>query len=243
MHFGLLEIWAAMGPIARAVVGLLLIMSVAAVSVAADRTRAFMRRRTAAAAYLGVVGPKLERGDLVSAAEVRSGGGIGRVIAAGLSTYVDVKRRAPDRDALHGAVEAALDRAIATEQSELRRGLGVLATIGSTAPFVGLFGTVVGIINAFAEIARTGAGGMETVSAGIAEALVATALGILVAVPAVVLFNYFSVRAEAEEGALGDAASTTLEAVRRDAWQREPEREVKAAEPEKNEAVEAEEDG
>ena len=104
------------------------------------------------------------------------------------------------------------------EGSLLRRGLGPLATIGSTAPFVGLFGTVVGIINAFAEIGRTGVGGMETVSAGIAEALVATALGIVVAVPAVVLFNYFSVRAEAAETDLGEAASALLDALRRAGW-------------------------
>ncbi len=104
------------------------------------------------------------------------------------------------------------------EGTELRRGLGALATIGSTAPFVGLFGTVVGIINSFAEIARTGSGGMETVSAGIAEALVATALGILVAVPAVVLFNYFSSKVEAVEAALASGASAVLDAMRRDGW-------------------------
>jgi biopolymer transport protein ExbB/biopolymer transport protein TolQ len=218
MQFGLLEIWATMGPVARAVVVQLLLMSVVAISVAVDRARSLVRRRAAGAAYLRAVGPLLERGDMTGAAEVVSAGGAGRVIAAALATYVDVKRRAPDRDSVHDAVEASLDRAIATEQRELRRGLGVLATIGSTAPFVGLFGTVVGIINAFAEIARTGAGGMETVSAGIAEALVATALNIMVAVPAVVLFNYFSVRAEGEEAALGDAAGTAMQAVRKDAW-------------------------
>jgi biopolymer transport protein ExbB/biopolymer transport protein TolQ len=67
-----------------------------------------------------------------------------------------------------------------------------LATIGSTAPFIGLFGTVVGIINAFRGIAATGSGGMAAVSGGIAEALVATALGIFVAIPAVVAFNHFT---------------------------------------------------
>ena len=79
---------------------------------------------------------------------------------------------------------------------QLKQGLGFLATIGSTAPFVGLFGTVAGIINAFRNIAATGSGGMSVVSGGIAEALVTTALGIFVAIPAVAAFNYFTGRIE-----------------------------------------------
>ena len=79
---------------------------------------------------------------------------------------------------------------------QLKRGLGLLATIGSTAPFIGLFGTVVGIINAFHSIAATGSGGMSAVSGGIAEALVSTALGIFVAIPAVVAFNHFTGKIE-----------------------------------------------
>jgi biopolymer transport protein ExbB/TolQ len=78
----------------------------------------------------------------------------------------------------------------------MRRGLGVLATIGATAPFVGLFGTTFGIINAFESMALTGAGGIGAVSAGIAEALVTTAFGLFVAVPAVWAYNYFSGRLE-----------------------------------------------
>src|SRR5262249_9362963 len=79
---------------------------------------------------------------------------------------------------------------------QLKRGLGFLATIGSTAPFIGLFGTVVGIINAFRSIAATGSGGMSVVSGGIAEALVSTALGIFVAIPAVIAFNSFTGKIE-----------------------------------------------
>jgi biopolymer transport protein ExbB/biopolymer transport protein TolQ len=79
---------------------------------------------------------------------------------------------------------------------QLKRGLGILATIGSTAPFVGLFGTVAGIINAFRNIAATGSGGMSVVSGGMAEALVTTALGIFVAIPAVVAFNLFTGKIE-----------------------------------------------
>jgi biopolymer transport protein ExbB/TolQ len=90
------------------------------------------------------------------------------------------------------ASKRALQRAIAIKTAEFRRGLSGLATIGSTAPFVGLFGTVFGIINAFGAMGNTGQSGIGTAFSGISEALFTTALGLLVAVPAVWLFNYFS---------------------------------------------------
>lgn len=91
-----------------------------------------------------------------------------------------------------------LDRILTTARLEavadLRRGLWVLGTIGSLAPFIGLFGTVVGILKSFAEMAKQGAGGFETVAAGLSEALVATAAGLGVAIVAVAFFNYLQVR-------------------------------------------------
>jgi biopolymer transport protein ExbB/biopolymer transport protein TolQ len=90
------------------------------------------------------------------------------------------------------ASKRALQRAIAVKTAELKRGLSGLATVGSTAPFVGLFGTVVGIIGAFVRLAANESAGIGLVGGAIAEALVATAFGIAVAVPAVWLFNYFT---------------------------------------------------
>jgi biopolymer transport protein ExbB/biopolymer transport protein TolQ len=89
-----------------------------------------------------------------------------------------------------------LDRSVATIHSDLKRGLSGLATIGSTAPFVGLFGTVVGIMNAFRASAPAKAAGIQSVASGISEALVTTALGLLVAVPAVWCYNYFTTKVE-----------------------------------------------
>jgi biopolymer transport protein ExbB/biopolymer transport protein TolQ len=80
--------------------------------------------------------------------------------------------------------------------ANLRRGLGVLATIGSTAPFVGLLGTTMGVVNAFTGMATAGSGGLSAISAGIAEALITTAFGLMVAIPAVWLYNYFVNRIE-----------------------------------------------
>src|SRR6266478_4034613 len=90
-----------------------------------------------------------------------------------------------------------LERSVAIVHAEMKRGLSALATIGSTAPFVGLFGTVVGILNAFKGIAANKATGLSAVAGGIAEALVTTAFGLLVAVPAVWAYNYFTNKVEA----------------------------------------------
>ena len=94
-----------------------------------------------------------------------------------------------------------LDRIFATERAEavaaLRRGIWVIGTVGSLAPFVGLFGTVIGVIRAFADMATHGTGGFAVVANGIAEALIATALGLGVAIVALALFNYLQVRVQA----------------------------------------------
>ena len=95
--------------------------------------------------------------------------------------------------------------------TDMRKGLVGLATIGSTAPFIGLFGTVVGIIHSFEGIASSGSGGLAAVSGGIAEALVATALGILVAIPAVMAFNHFTGRLERFQVEMNATASELVD--------------------------------
>jgi biopolymer transport protein ExbB/biopolymer transport protein TolQ len=90
----------------------------------------------------------------------------------------------------------AIQRASALTANDLKKGIPSLATIGATAPFVGLLGTVVGVINAFAGIGSQGSAGLGAVSAGISEALIETALGLVVAIPAVWLYNYFTGRLE-----------------------------------------------
>ena len=96
---------------------------------------------------------------------------------------------------------------------DLRRGLNVLSSVGSTAPFVGLLGTVLGIISAFQGIAATGSGGLSSVSAGISEALIETALGLTVAIPAVLAFNYLSSRIATEELRLKNASGELLDLI------------------------------
>ncbi len=110
------------------------------------------------------------------------------------------------------ASKRALERTEAIVHAELKRGLGGLATIGSTAPFVGLFGTVVGIINAFREIAtRGGQTGIGAVAGGISEALVTTAIGLAVAIPAVMMFNYLTGRVEAFDVEMDNSSSELID--------------------------------
>jgi biopolymer transport protein ExbB/biopolymer transport protein TolQ len=121
---------------------------------------------------------------------------VAQVVSAGIHEYEGVRQAGGDPVASVELVSSAVRDSMSETLIQLKRGLGFLATIGSTAPFIGLFGTVVGIINAFRSIAATGSGGMSVVSGGIAEALVSTALGIFVAIPAVVAFNSFTGKLE-----------------------------------------------
>jgi biopolymer transport protein ExbB/TolQ len=162
MQHSLMELWSVMGPFARAVVALLLAMSVVSLATAAERFVAIRRTR--------------RRLDDILA-------GCRAVLAAPLAP--DNRREAYDR---------AVRRAVVATGALLRRGMGTLATVGSTAPFVGLVGTVLGIVNAFQQLAAAGQGAVGDVSAGIAEALVTTAFGIGVAIPAVWMFNFLTAR-------------------------------------------------
>lgn len=109
------------------------------------------------------------------------------------------------------ASKRALQRATAVKMAEFKRGLSGLATIGSTAPFVGLFGTVVGIINAFQEMNKQKATGIGAVAGGISEALIETAFGLVVAIPAVWMFNYFTGKVEAFQVEMENSSSELID--------------------------------
>ncbi len=109
------------------------------------------------------------------------------------------------------ASKRAIERAAVKTSTEMRRGLNFLATIGATAPFVGLFGTVVGIINAFEGMKTSGSGGIGAVAGGIAEALVTTAFGLFVAIPAVWFFNYFVNKADLFSIEMSNASSELID--------------------------------
>jgi biopolymer transport protein ExbB/biopolymer transport protein TolQ len=134
--------------------------------------------------------------DLIDAARHHQNSHVAQVVSAGILEYDGVRKSGRDATASIELVASTLRDSMSETLIQLKGSLGFLATVGSTAPFIGLFGTVVGIINAFQGIAATGSGGMSAVSGGIAEALVSTALGIFVAIPAVVAFNHFTGKIE-----------------------------------------------
>jgi len=133
------------------------------------------------------------------------------VIGAGLGAY-RISTLGP-KEAAVDSVARALERQAQREVQSLKRGLNLLATVGSTAPFVGLLGTVMGIVNAFQQMALTGSGGLGTVSAGIAEALVTTAFGLLVAIPAVMLYNFLQGWVDARAVDISESSNEFLDVV------------------------------
>lgn len=217
MDFSLLGLWSQMGLVARAVVIVLLLMSVYALYIAVERWLAFRRARSRSLGYLAALAPLLSSRRLDAAAALDAQWGdapLARVIKAGIGEFREgVEQLGGAADAVelelvvHGAGRA-MERAKKRELAALGRGLPALATISSSAPFVGLFGTVFGIITAFQQMAdpsKAGAGGLATVSAGIAEALLTTAVGLAVAIVSVWFYNFFTTQLDQLGGVVDDA--------------------------------------
>jgi biopolymer transport protein ExbB/biopolymer transport protein TolQ len=189
-----------MGTVAWGTVVTLTIMSIYSIGVMIERQYAYSKARSESRTFVPTVSRFLREGKVEEAIASSRGPGVrhshlAKVVAAGLQEWQHQHERTGgdlDPEAAVAAARRASQRATAINLTDMERGLGALATIGSTAPFVGLFGTTFGIINAFKEMALTGAGGIGSVSAGISEALVTTAYGLFVAVPAVWAYNYFS---------------------------------------------------
>jgi len=189
--------------VAKLVAVILLIMSMWSIGVGIERFFTYRQARNQSKVYAPQVAKHLKEGRLKDAIAVSSSKNyryshLAKVVMAGLQEYQFQQESGGSlsREDLLDTVRRAIQRASALTANDLKKGVAALATIGATAPFVGLLGTVVGIITAFQGIAATGSGGIGAVSAGIAEALVETALGLVVAIPAVWFYNYLSGRIE-----------------------------------------------
>jgi biopolymer transport protein ExbB/TolQ len=189
MSFSPIHIWASMGLMSKVIASLLLVMATMSLAVVVERWIALVRAKGETRRFLGTVVPLLSEQEYPKAAELadsHKASPFARLIAPILRKLTSTEEKNLTR------VELARREAERQKEAvgeELRHGMGVLASVGSVAPFVGLLGTVVGIISAFQGIAATGSGGLGAVSAGISEALVETALGLMVAIPAVLFFN------------------------------------------------------
>jgi biopolymer transport protein ExbB len=151
--------------------------------------------------------------DIERLAEIR--GEVAQFLDAA-ATELKLSPTATDREGMKERVASRLERIEASYARRILRGTGVLATIGATAPFVGLFGTVWGIMNSFIGISKAHTTNLAVVAPGIAEALLATALGLAAAIPAVVIYNVFARSIAGYRAGLGDAAAAVLRLVSRD---------------------------
>ncbi|MDE2928184.1 MAG: MotA/TolQ/ExbB proton channel family protein [Acidobacteriota bacterium] len=200
MEVGFVELWGHMGFLAKAVVVVLGIQSVWSIAVMAERYLLYRAARKQSQEFAPAVAESLANGNIQEAIELseeKKKSHLAKVVAAGLNEFqAHQGSTATISGQTIDASRRALQRATAVGVEEFKRGLGGLATIGATAPFVGLFGTTVGIINAFAGMSQAEDTGLAAVAGGISEALVATAIGLFVAVPAVWMYNYFTGKVE-----------------------------------------------
>jgi biopolymer transport protein ExbB len=217
MSFDPVELWHTMTILAKGVSVLLIIMSVYSLTVAIERWIFFSKAKKQSLAFAKLVTLHLKQDKLqeaIDSSKKYKQSHLARVVSAGLYEFQHDLATGTANIVGHDPIQAA-ERAIEREAlmttADMRKGLSGLATIGTTAPFIGLFGTVIGIINAFRGMAMSGSGGIAAVSTGIAEALVTTALGLFVAIPAVWLFNIFTNKIERFQVEMSNSASELID--------------------------------
>jgi biopolymer transport protein ExbB/biopolymer transport protein TolQ len=212
--FDLKSMWTNMGWQARAIVIALFIMSAWSIGVMIDRLIAYNGARKQSRQFAPAVAGALREGKLDEAIKIAdrfSKSHLAKVVVAGLQEFRAHQMSTEISGEEIEASKRALERAEAIVHAELKRGISSLATVGSTAPFVGLLGTVLGIIHAFEGISTQKSTGLGAVAGGISEALVTTALGLFVAIPAVMMFNYFTNRVEAFDVEMGNSSSELID--------------------------------
>lgn len=228
--FNPVAMWHHMGWLDKSVVSLLVIMSVYSMWVMIDRFVYFTKAKRYSLQFVLALRDRMAKRDLNGAlnlSKAQPQSPIAKVIHEALTEYRDgleaMAKSGPDEVGEFDVVDAvnrAIDRVKEREVANMKKGLGGLGSISSAAPFIGLFGTVVGIINAFQSMASSGQGGLGAVSAGISEALVTTASGLLVAIPAVMVYNYFTNTVEQFVVDMNDVSSELISYVLREGRER-----------------------
>jgi biopolymer transport protein ExbB/TolQ len=217
MQFDLKHMAENMGGIAWGVVIVLAIMSIYSIGVMIERYWTYDKATKQSRKYAPEVARFLKQGKIKEAIDASHGvkySHLAKVLVVGLQEWQyqqEMGEAERDKEAAVDAAKRAIQRATAVNLADMKRGLSGLATIGSTAPFVGLFGTTFGIINAFSGMALTGSGGIAAISGGIAEALITTAFGLFVAVPAVWAYNYLGGKVEGFNIEMDNSSSELLD--------------------------------
>ena len=199
MQFGLIEMWNAMGFVAKSVAILLIFLSIISLYLFFERQIVFFRARKKSKQIAPKLADLMKRGQIkealdISAKKEYKGSHLARVIAAGIREFMDGKQANLSFEEQVETAQRGCERASIIFSQELKRGSNTLATIATSSPFIGLFGTIAGIINAFRGMALTGSGGIGAVAQGIAEALITTAFGIGVAIIALWCYNFLTTK-------------------------------------------------
>jgi biopolymer transport protein ExbB len=208
------SVWNNMGVLAKIVLAILFVMSAWSIGVMIDRLIAFNAARKQSRAFAPAVAGALREGKLDEAIKIAdryNKSHLAKVVVAGLQEFKAHQMSSEISGEEIEASRRALERSEAIVHAEMNRGVSSLATIGSTAPFVGLFGTVVGIMNAFKSISTSKSTGLGAVAGGISEALITTAFGLMVAIPAVWMFNYFTNKIAAFDVEMGNSSSELID--------------------------------
>jgi biopolymer transport protein ExbB/TolQ len=216
MQFGLLEMWHAMGFLAKSVAIILIFLSIVTIYMFIERNLVFARARKKSLQVAPKLADLLKSGNIKDAHALASkkdykGSHLARVTAASVQAYIEGKDAKLGFDEQVATASRAGERSKTLFNQELRRGLSVLATIATSSPFIGLFGTIFGIINAFRGMALTGSGGIGAVAGGISEALVTTAVGIGVAVLALWVYNMLNSRIEVFDAEMSNTSSQVID--------------------------------
>ncbi len=216
MEWSLIELWNSMGYIAKGVAITLLTLSVWSLATGIERFIYYNKIKKQSKILAPKLAKLLKEGKIDEAITLATSkqfrlSHLGKVVAAGLQEYKHQEEMGASPEQRIEAAQRAIERATVQVNKELKRGLNALATIGSTSPFIGLFGTVFGIINAFRGMAVTGSGGIGAVAAGIAEALITTGLGIGIAVPAVWFYNFYIAKVDIFTAEMANAGSELID--------------------------------
>jgi biopolymer transport protein ExbB len=197
MSISLIDLFNSMGAFAKGIAAVLLIMSIFSLTIMIQKWWMLRQAQVQTRKFAPEFSQFLEEdnlGEAVKLAENYKKSHVARVLGGALGEIKALIQDGSVTVADINSAERAVEREMLMEIVLLKRGLGVLATVGATAPFVGLLGTTMGIVNAFLGMAASGSGGIGAISAGVAEALVTTAFGLLVAIPAVWAYNYFATK-------------------------------------------------
>ena len=197
MQMSMIDLWHEMGYFAKGVVVVMALMSVYSLSIMIAKWWNIRAAQNETRKFAPEFSQFLEEDNLNEAIKLAEGykkSHVARVLGGALGEIKPLIQDGSVTVADINSAERAVEREMLMTVVQLKRGLAVLATVGATAPFVGLLGTTMGIVNAFTGMAASGSGGITAISAGVAEALITTAFGLLVAIPAVWAYNYFQTK-------------------------------------------------